>query len=37
MKDIEGAPVCDACFEGEHDECIRRGCMCIDMEHDEED
>lgn len=35
-RNIEGAPVCEACFQGDHDECGHGNCMCIDMEHDDD-
>jgi hypothetical protein len=34
--DVEGAEVCQACADGDHDECTGGSCMCIDMEHDED-
>lgn len=32
--DSEG--ICEACANGNHGNCLGVGCMCIDMEHDEE-
>lgn len=36
-SDTDAAYLCEACVDGDHDECNTADCMCIDMEHDNQE